>query len=42
MAVEKKTRFGAKDLRGIIAPMTTPFTRKGEVDEAASASKCNS
>jgi len=35
MAVEKKTRFGAKDLRGIIAPMTTPFTRKGEVDEAA-------
>ncbi len=35
MAAKKKTRFGAKDLHGIIAPMTTPFTRKGEVDEAA-------
>jgi 4-hydroxy-tetrahydrodipicolinate synthase len=35
MAARKKARFGAKDLHGIIAPMTTPFTRKGEVDEAA-------
>lgn len=35
MAAKKSTRFGAKDLHGIIAPMTTPFTRKGEVDETA-------
>ena len=35
MAARDKARFGAKDLRGIIAPMTTPFTRKGEVNEAA-------
>ncbi|MDP6343283.1 MAG: dihydrodipicolinate synthase family protein [Alphaproteobacteria bacterium] len=31
----KKSSFTAADLAGIIAPMTTPFSRKGEVDEAA-------
>ena len=35
MAAKKNARFGAKDLQGIIAPMTTPFTRKGDVDEGA-------
>ena len=35
MAARKKALFGAQDLEGIIAPMTTPFTRKGDVDEAA-------
>jgi 4-hydroxy-tetrahydrodipicolinate synthase len=32
----KKTKsFKAADLRGIIPPATTPFTRRGEVDEGA-------
>ncbi|MDP6830135.1 MAG: dihydrodipicolinate synthase family protein [Alphaproteobacteria bacterium] len=41
MAAKKSARFTAQDLTGIIAPMTTPFTRKGEVDEAAFRKQVN-
>ncbi|MBT3332142.1 MAG: dihydrodipicolinate synthase family protein [Rhodospirillaceae bacterium] len=41
MAAKKKSLFGAQDLTGIIAPMTTPFTRKGDVDEGAFRKQVN-
>ena len=41
MAAKKPTRFAVQDLTGIIAPMTTPFTRKGEVDETAFRKQVN-
>ena len=41
MAAKKPARFAVQDLTGIIAPMTTPFTRKGEVDEAAFRKQVN-
>ena len=41
MAAKKKSLFGAQDLTGIIAPMTTPFTRKGDVDEGAFRNQVN-
>ncbi len=41
MAAKKPTHFSVQEITGIIAPMTTPFTRKGEVDEAAFRKQVN-